>query len=411
MNNARTQKRWTWNRFRKMILEPRVDSAELKAALRQAVSRQPPPVLWLIGKTQSGKTSIIRALTGSDSAEIGTGFKPCTRSARFYDYPPEAPAVRFLDTRGLGEVAYDPAEDIHYCESQAHLAVAVMKATDMRQEAVFEAIRVLRRRHPDWPLLVVQTCLHEAYPVGGEHPLPYPFGSGDGETAEKQNVPTDLSRALREQRSRLGKLAGTAHVLWVPVDLTLAEDDFNPPNYGLEALWAAIESVSSLGLQSLLRADPELRDAYSRAAHPHIMGYTAAAAGLGALPVVDLALVPALQIKLLHTLASLYKLTWNTRASSEFFSLLGTGFMAAYGLRWAGRGVIKLIPGWGQTAGALWGATSSAAVTYALGKSACYYLNKKSDGIAVDAQALRDVYASAFARGRSLPMVNKRSQS
>jgi tRNA U34 5-carboxymethylaminomethyl modifying GTPase MnmE/TrmE len=110
-----------WRRLREALLKPQVSSAALDAALREARARQPLPVLWLIGKAQAGKTSIIRALTGSEAAEIGNGFQPCTRTARFYDFPTEAPVVRFLDTRGLGEVAYDPTEDIRYCEAQAHL--------------------------------------------------------------------------------------------------------------------------------------------------------------------------------------------------------------------------------------------------------------------------------------------------
>lgn len=403
MKAATTKQPWTWRRFRKRFFDSRVDDALLEKALKEAAMRQPTPVLWLIGKTQSGKTSIIRSLTGSDSAQIGDGFRPCTRTARFYDFPLEAPVVRFLDTRGLGEVAYDPTEDIRFCEKQAHLAVAVMKVSDVRQDAVFDVIRSVRQRHPNWPVLIVQTCLHEAYPFDFEHILPYPFENDDW----AHLVPLELGRPLRDQRDRLGRLPGTAQVSWVPVDLTLPEDGFHPADYGLEALWAAIESASCLGLQALLRADPGVHNAYSRAAHPYIVGYSVAAAGVGALPVVDLALVPALQLKLLHTLASLYELSWTRRTSSEFFGLLGAGFTAGYGLRWAGREVIKLIPGWGQTVGALWGATMSAAVTFALGAAACYYLGKKSDGGQVDAQALREVFAQAFARGRSLPVARQ----
>src|SRR5690606_40968696 len=65
-----------------------------------------------LGKVQSGKTSIVRALTGCTDAEIGTGYAPCTRTSRVFDFPPEAPVIRFLDTRGLGEARYDPTEDL-----------------------------------------------------------------------------------------------------------------------------------------------------------------------------------------------------------------------------------------------------------------------------------------------------------
>ena len=396
---SKNDKTWQgWQKLRDMLIEPSVDEQTLNQALATASARQPPPALWLLGKTQSGKTSLIRALTGSSDAEIGNGFRPCTKTARFYDFPSQAPIVRFLDTRGLGEVDYDPSSDIAYCESQANLVIAVMKTADVRQDALLEALHTIRKRHPDWAVLVVQTCLHELYPNNADHPPTYPFEQDNWQ----RQVPSDLSRALLAQRERLGTLVGHAPVLWVPVDFTLPDDGYSPVCYGLGSLWQAIETVSSFGLQSLLRADPEIKNAYSRAAHPHIMGYTIAAATVGALPVVDIALVPALQVKLLHTLAALYKFSWTTRSASEFFSLLGMGFAAGYGLRWAGRGLIKLIPGWGQTIGAIWGATTSGAVTFALGKSACYYLEKTSQGLNVEAEELRQVYAEAFARGRTL---------
>ncbi len=385
-----------WRRLREALLKPQVISAALDAALREARARQPLPVLWLVGKAQAGKTSIIRALTGSETAEIGNGFQPCTRTARFYDFPTEAPVVRFLDTRGLGEVAYDPTEDIRYCEAQAHLALGVMKATDIRQDAVFEVLRAVRRRHPEWPVLIAQTGLHEAYPPGGEHLLPYPY---DREPLPPQ-VPADLARALAAQRERLGQLPGIAPARWAPLDLTLPNDGFEPANYGLEALWTAVETVSALGLQAMLRGDAGIRDVYERAAHPHIVGHALAAAGVGALPLVDLVGVPAVQAKLLHSLATLYGQDWDRRAISEFLGLLGAGIGVGYVARTVGRELVKFIPWWGQTVGVVWGATVSGATTYALGKAAGYYFasRQRHEGL-VDAEALRQVYAKALTQG------------
>ena len=75
--------------------------------------RLPAPVFWLFGKTQSGKTTLIKYLTGADAAEIGQGFRPCTRFSRLYEFPTaEAPLLTFLDTRGLDEPDYDPTEDL-----------------------------------------------------------------------------------------------------------------------------------------------------------------------------------------------------------------------------------------------------------------------------------------------------------
>ena len=115
------------------------------------------PVVWLLGKTGAGKTAIVAALTGDPRAQVGEGFEPCTRTAAFYDVPPEAPLLRFLDTRGLGEADYDPANDIAWCEEQSHLLLVVMQVADPVQHTVLRALHHARRRHPDWPVVVAQT--------------------------------------------------------------------------------------------------------------------------------------------------------------------------------------------------------------------------------------------------------------
>jgi uncharacterized protein (DUF697 family) len=387
-----------WRRLRSALGSSEVDSAQLERALHEAAARQSVPVLWLLGTAQSGKTSIVRALTGSSRAEIGNGFQPCTRTASIYAFPSDAPVVSFLDTRGLGEVDYAPDEDIALCESRAHLVIAVLRADDPRPAVVLDVLRSVRRRHPDWPVVIAQTCLHKGYPDAAEHVLPYPYDEPGWEAL----VPDGLRRMLHAQREQVGRLPGDASVAWVPIDFTQSADGFEPVDYGLEALWTAIEHASSLGLRARLRADPSVTDLYSRAAHPQIVGYSLAAATVGALPVVDVALVPVLQARLLQLLAGLYRLRWTTRTSSEFLGLLGGGFAAAYGLRLAGRGMFKLIPGWGQTVGAVWGASASGATTYALGKAACVYLARRREGHDIEAGALREVYREAFTRGRRL---------
>lgn len=371
-----------------------MDKAELNEAVQLATDRQPVPVLWLIGKTQSGKTSLIRALTGSAKAEIGNGFQPCTSTSRFYDFPAELPLVRFLDTRGLGEVEYDPAEDIKYCESESHLIIAVIRASDPNQKSVFDVLRETRNRHPDWPVVIAQTALHQSQSPEWEHPEPYPYG-------DLANLPLDdLTRALRAQRDSLGKLAGEAGVWWVPVDFTLQEDGFENSDYGLDELWRAIEAATTFNLSRWLEVDSNVLSAFERTAHPHIVSYSMAAAGFGALPLVDIAGVAAIQLKLLHTLASIYQQPWSNRNTAEFFGFFGTGAVVSYGFQFAGRSVVKLIPVWGQTVGAVWGAASSGAITYGLGKAGCYYLGRKEKGLEVDGEALRDVFAQGLAKGR-----------
>ena len=387
-----------WQKLQTVLTDPKIDEAALEASLKQAREKISLPVFWLIGKTQAGKTSIIRALTGSETAEIGNGFQPCTRFSSFYDFPQQAPLVRFLDTRGLGEVDYDPGEDIRYCESQAHLLIAVMKIADLKQQLVFDVLHTVRMRQPDWPLIMVQTGLHELYGINRNHVIPWPF---DQEPLPNE-VPSDLQRALQAQRQLASELPGTAPIHWVPVDLTLPEDGFNPPNYGLEPLWQAIELILPLGLQQQLGGDKTVQDLFSRSAHQHIVGYAFTAAGLGALPVIDWVMVTTLQAKLLRDLAKLYGQNWNKQTTIEFLSLLGTAITSSYFVRIIGRALTKLIPGVGQTIGVMWGASASAATTYALGKAAVYFFTQRRNGLNINPDLLRKIYAEALENSASI---------
>ena len=152
-------------------MEPRAADCDIEEQARKVA-----PVIWLLGKVQSGKSSIVRALTGASQAEIGHGFRACTATAQIFDFPSAAPLIRFLDTRGLSEAGYDPSEDLEISASTAHATIAVMRAMDPMQVAVVRVLAEIRAKRPDWPILVAQTCLHEGYEAGQNHPVPYPFG-------------------------------------------------------------------------------------------------------------------------------------------------------------------------------------------------------------------------------------------
>lgn len=391
-SSAVKKKAGFWNSLRQSVLSPKVSDEELSKCLARVREKLPIPIFWLIGKSQSGKTSLIRALTGSSRAEIGNGFRPCTRTAQLYPFPNEEECfLQFLDTRGLGEVAYDPAEDMALCENQAHLLIVVMKATDHAQQSVLAPLKKIKKAHPRWPLLVVQTALHEAYPEPTTpHVAPYPFDK----SPLPASVPRDLARSLAVQREWFGKL--DAH--FVPVDFTLPEDGFDPENYGLDALWNAIEEVLPLGLRAMLSQEKvvrkSLRDIYFRAAHPHVISYSIAAgsAAVVPIPIVDVPLILAIQAKMFHTIASIYGQKLSKKRMAEISSALGLGFLARLG----GGQLVKFIPGVGSAAAALFAGAS----TYALGRTLCAYFSYALDGDVPDQKALRKLYAEEYEEGR-----------
>jgi uncharacterized protein (DUF697 family) len=380
-----------WALLSDYVLSPRADSADVEQRVRRACASSPRPVVWLLGKAQSGKSSVIRALTGTSQAAIGNGFRPCTRTAQLYAFPSEADClVRFLDTRGLGEASYDPSDDIAYCQDQAHVLMVVVRAMDHACGALQDALRAIRKAKPAWPVIVVQTALHDGYPPGAGHRLPYPY---DAEPWP-ESVPADLARSLRHQRKEFSGLASR----FVAVDLTLPDDGLSPEHYGLESLWNAIEAGLPLGLRAVLHEQPELHselaDLYYRTAWPHIVSYSIAAAAAGAVPVplVNASSVLAIQAKMFHTIASIYAQPVTAHVMGELSGAIGTGIL----LRLGGRSLLALIPGVGTTVAAIY----TAATTYALGCTLCWYFSQIKKGIIPDSEKLRQIYAQEMEDGR-----------
>jgi uncharacterized protein (DUF697 family) len=372
---------------------------QLQERLQQLRQRTPVPVFWLFGKTQSGKTSVIKYLTGADAAEIGHGFQPCTRFSRLYQFPtPEAPLVTFLDTRGLDEPNYDPAEDLARFNSDAHVVLVTVKALDHAQENVLAHLRTIRAAKASRPVVLVLTTLHEAYPQQ-QHPEPYPFKDGFGrgpqtasqgpETAPEHTpgaVPEPLARSLDEQRHRFEGLVDYL----VPIDLTRPEEGFHDPNYGgqqlIDTLLTVLPHAYRETLLTLEEGMRELRDLYARHALPHIIAYSTLAASAGAIPIpwVDLFLIPGIQTRMIHHLADYYGQPLSATRFLELASTTGMGML----VRQAARELVKFIPYLGSVVGGAFAAAS----TFALGKAFCYYYSAVHQGHVPRPEELRRYY-------------------
>src|SRR5262245_53617767 len=214
-----------WQRV-KQLFSPRVQEEELRQHMEQLIQKAPVPVFWLLGRTQSGKTTVIRYLTGAERAEIGRGFQPCTRFSDRYRFPTElAPLLTFLDTRGLDEPGYDPAADITLFNDEAHVVLVTVKLLDHAQEQVVEHLRKIRAAMRRRPIVLVVTCLHEAYPQQ-QHPLPYPFGK-DAEPLPGAEVSPQVLESLAFQKQRFAGLFDRV----VAVDRTPGEEGVNERTY------------------------------------------------------------------------------------------------------------------------------------------------------------------------------------
>jgi uncharacterized protein (DUF697 family) len=357
-------------------------------------------VVWLLGKTGAGKTAIVATLTGDPRAEIGRGFEPCTRTADFYNVPPEAPLLRFLDTRGLGEVDYEPATDIAWCEQQSHLLLAVMQVADPAQEPVLGALREARRRHPDWPLIVAQTGLHRLYSPGTMHPEAYPY-SGGPEDEANEAIPRALRQALAHQRRLFEGLPG-ARPHFVPIDFTVPDDGFLPLEFGVDKLWAVLEEVGPVAFDALhdARADAE-SDRIRAKARPLIYGYGTVAAGAGAVPVplVGVGGIAGVIAMMLRMLATRYQVVWTPRMFGEFSGAIGSGALFWWTLRYGLRELLKLVPMVGTVAAGALNAAAAFAVTVGVGEAACVWLAYRHRGLTAPNDEVRRAFADGLASG------------
>lgn len=365
---------------------------DLSEELKALVPQLPVPLIWLIGKPQTGKSSIVRMLTGLSKIEIGEGYRSVTKTSSVYAFPSEeAPLLRFLDTRGILDPGYDPTADFALFEKDAHVLLVTVRAADLAVEPLIRTIRAIKKRHPEWPVIIAQTCLHDAYGPGQKHPDPYPF-STDG-PAELSPELGSLAFMLNAQRELFAGLSAEL----VPVDLTLPEDNLPPADYGADALIDALERALPRVRWNLVldRAGLRLEGRYWLKAQPHIATYTALA-GVAAgvpLPFSDAPVVAALQLKMLHSLAGVYKQELTYERLADVLGALGYGYLARLG--W--RGLLKFIPGGSVAYGAY-----VAGTTYALGTAFCVYFARVRDGMRPAPEELRTIFAEELRRGSAL---------
>ncbi len=359
------------------------------------IQKAPPPTIWLFGKTGSGKSSIIKFLTGADEIQIGNGFHPTTRRTDLYEFPDaNMPMLRFMDTRGLGEAGYDPTEDIATFEHSVHAMIVTQKVMDFAIEPVREPLVRIRRGAATRPVLLALTCLHEAYP-GRQHP-PYPFA----DSLDSPRAPDPLRRSIAQHRQAFEKLVDVI----VPVDLTRPEDGFEQSDYGGQQLRDALIKLLPSAYRYVLHNAADvlagLKDLHERRAMSYVYGAAqlAATTALSPVPWIDIPFLVAIQTRMVHAIARVYHQQSTTKEVMEMLAVGGAGFA----MRMGTRELIKVIPYVGTITGGILGAALGYSYTYALGKVCCWYYGALLDGHQPSEHEIRRVFKRQWQEGQKL---------
>lgn len=374
----------------------RAPTSEELDAQRAALVRQiPAPTFWLFGKTGSGKSSIVRLLTGVDRIEVGSGFRPTTRQTDLYSFPDaDMPIMHFFDTRGLGEASYDARPDIAELQQRADAMIVTQRLLDFATEMVVQPLRTIRKSAPNRPVLLALTCLHDAYPQQ-QHP-PYPFT----ESLSPEGLSENVVRALAAQQEAFSGLVDAI----VPVDITPREEGFLPPDYGgthfLDTLTDMLPSTYQYAVRGMAKLREDLEDLAERAAMPyvHSSATLAASAALAPIPWVDIPVVAAIQTRMVYAIARVYRQQGSVKKLLEMFTAAGIGFAARLGVR----ELLKVIPYVGTIAGGVLGAAMAYSYTYAIGRACCWYYSRVQSGYEPTKEEITRVFQEHWSEGKEI---------
>jgi len=326
------------------------------------------PTLWLLGKTGAGKSTLVQSITGNSQAEIGKGFRPCTRTARQFAFPESKPILQFVDTRGLSESGYDATEDIKICTKRGHALIIVMKMGDTEQGDVLRAIRQIKSSQQINNYLLVHTAFHSV-----------------------QNL-QERERLARYNCGQVEEILGS--------EITSVAVDFKLPVGGTDGVEKLVSALSEMlpivavALRKRQCSDEEVKK--FQQLQTKVLWYSGVSGVSDIVPGIGLVAVPGIQWKMLTDLAESYGTNWNKSALAELLGALGAGIGVRYSIKFGTRQVVKFLPGWGQTVGAASAAVMSFCTTYAIGRVACKYMYHKHRDEDVSNEELRDLFYSAF---------------
>ena len=361
----------------------------------QLPKEAPVPLIWILGKTGSGKSSIIQFLTGAEEATIGGGFRPETMTPQQFAFPDqESPLVRFLDTRGLGEAGYDADDDLQRFGAETNLLIVTVRASDHANQGLVEAVKSIRKRHPNLPSALVITALHDAFPGELHPPIDSVHAFIQSAEGDYDSLPKPLQQCLRAQAQHFTGLFDKI----VAIDLTKPEDGFDPCDYGGEELIDLIQSLVPAGMRQCLatmeKLKEDLQSSHAKSVEPLILAHATMAGAAAVVPIawVDIPFVMGVQTHMAHRIAKMHGMSLDASAFAVLSPVLGT----RAGARLLIRSTAKLIP----VVGSAINSATAFALTYATGKVCHYYFTQVADGHAPSETEIQAIYKQQIDQGR-----------
>lgn len=354
--------------------------------VRSFIEESRPPVMFLIGRSGHGKSSIINALANKNVAEVGD-IKPTTIESIPYEivFSERYATWSVIDTRGIFESTKPDgalSEDVvkvlerDILKYKPDIIMHVISAPEIRtlpnDLLVFKNItsKLKAETNVHVPTIVI---LNRIDTLGNPREWPpeeYPKKAAQIKES-LEYMTNDVLKAKKSKSIDLNiaikgyQIYDDTYLGVIPV--CALEDD----------LWNIDTLVDYIGEQLPIEAMLDFFQAQKRKKELRklssslINRFATITGGIGAspMPIGDIFLITPLQLLLIALIGGLSCREFNKETAYEFLTALGLNVGVAYGLRTIAQQLLKLIPGPGWAgSGAI-----AAAGTYAIGKSAEAY--------------------------------------
>jgi uncharacterized protein (DUF697 family) len=135
-----------------------------------------------------------------------------------------------------------------------------------------------------------------------------------------------------------------------------------------------------------------------------VMRYTYGGMGVGLLPLplVDLAALTALQLKMLHSLSDLYEVKFMDNLGKASISSLAGGYLPVANTSGLAASLTKFVPGVGSFLAYGSAVMLNGAATYAIGKVFAQHFASGGTFLTFDPDAVREYFAKQYEKGKEV---------
>jgi len=348
------------------------DLAELlKQKMEEALKQRGKVNILIAGKTGVGKSTLINAVFQGNLAETGDG-QPVTQTTR--EITKDGIPLSIFDTRGL-----EISEYKNTVQELERLVQDKRRSEDPNQHIHIAWVCVMEgsRRVEDAEIKLVE-MLDKYIPVVG--------------------VITKSVSDIGFRQIVQDLLPQTRNVVRVRAKETVFDDGYTMPAMGLDNLvdltMTLVPEAQKNALAAAQKVNLKLKQ---QRAHSVVVGAALSAGGAGAVPLPfsdALAIIP-IQISMLAGISAVWGLPISTAFLGTLVSGAITGSAGTLVGRAAAGALLKLIPGFGSTAGGVISAGVASTLTVAFGEAyitALYMLTKDDPNRIPTAEEIRDEF-------------------